>query len=82
MYLHNLQYILGYMHSIVNFTSVCFETDLFVSVVSLDPKHRKEPKKIIYWFRETSRNWTEIQNKKKFDTKSKLEKQTDTLRKG
>jgi hypothetical protein len=41
LYLHNLKYIFCYMHSIFNciafilFISVCFETDLFVSVVSI-----------------------------------------------
>jgi hypothetical protein len=43
--------------------SVCFVTDLFVSICfDIDPKHRNEPKqteKIIYWFRETNRKTTE-----------------------
>jgi hypothetical protein len=46
----------------IAFFSVCFETDLFVSVVSILIRNTETPKqteKIIYWFCETNRKTTE-----------------------
>jgi hypothetical protein len=54
--------IFGYFSEnfgLFRFVSVCYETVLFVSVVSnfdIGSKHRNKPKLFVFWFHETNRN--------------------------